>query len=147
MQAAIGLVQFGRLDEWVATRRANAAALNSRFAGLPALRLTLPEAEIGHAYYKYYAFLRPERLKAGWDRDRVVMQANEAGIACFSGSCPEIYREEAFGMAGLSPAAPLPVAQALGQTSLMLPVDPTLLPSEIDRMGDVLASIIENATN
>ena len=23
-----------------------------------------------HCYYKYYVFVRPERLRAGWDRDR-----------------------------------------------------------------------------
>jgi dTDP-4-amino-4,6-dideoxygalactose transaminase len=147
MQAAIGLVQFGKLPGWVATRRAHAAALNDRLESVAALRLTVPQAETGHAYYKYYAFLRPSRLQPGWDRDRIVMHAVEAGIPCFSGSCPEIYRERAFRNAGLAPLSPLPLAHLLGQTSLMLPVDPTLSMAEIDRMGDVLADIIEAATN
>jgi hypothetical protein len=27
---------------------------------------------IGHAYYKYYAFVRPEALRTGWNRDRIL---------------------------------------------------------------------------
>jgi len=35
-------------------------------------RMTRPPKKIGHAYYKYYVFVRPEKLKAGWDRDRIM---------------------------------------------------------------------------
>jgi dTDP-4-amino-4,6-dideoxygalactose transaminase len=147
MQAAIGLVQLGKLNEWIATRQRHAGVLNARFASLPALRITRPDPEISHSYYKYYAFLRLVRLKPGWHRDRIITEANDAGIPCFSGSCSEIYRERAFVDAGLQPPAPLQLAQLLGNTSLMLPVDPTLSASDIERMGDVLAAIIEAATN
>ena len=37
-----------------------------------AVRVTPPPPGISHAYYKYYAFVRPERLKSGWNRDRIV---------------------------------------------------------------------------
>lgn len=48
------------------------------------------------------------------------------GIPCYSGSCSEIYLEKAFTEAGLGPANRLPVAQSLGETSLMFLVHPTL---------------------
>jgi dTDP-4-amino-4,6-dideoxygalactose transaminase len=147
MQAAIGVVQFGKLPAWLATRRAHAAALNARLAAVPALRLTRPEAEIGHAYYKYYAFVRPHRLRPDWNRDRIVAAANDAGIPCGSGACPEIYLERAFAGAGIGPPEPLPIARALGQTSLMLPVDPTLSAAGIARMADVLAAVIAAASH
>ena len=147
MQAAIGVVQLHKLPGWLAARRAHADALNDRLTAVQALRLTRPEPEIGHAYYKYYAFLRPCRLRHDWTRDRVVAEANDAGIPCFSGSCPEIYLEGAFQDSGLAPAGPLPLARLLGQTSLMLPVDHTLSMADIDRMGDGLAQIIASASN
>lgn len=142
MQAAIGLKQLGKLPEWLAVRRRNAGILNDALAGLPVLRRTLPPANVGHAYYKYYAFIRPEHLRTGWDRDRIVAEANAAGVPCFSGTCPEIYRERAYTASGMVPAAPLPVARALGEESLMLPVDPTLDEPSMQTIGDVLKTVL-----
>jgi hypothetical protein len=126
MQSAIGRIQLRRLPEWVAARRQHAAVLNEAFAEIPALRLTLPPAEVTHSYYKYYVFVRPDRLNAGWNRDRIMNALVAAGIPCYSGSCSEIYQERAFLDAGFGPANLLPVAHELGQTSLMFLVHPTL---------------------
>jgi dTDP-4-amino-4,6-dideoxygalactose transaminase len=135
MQAAIGLEQLARLPEWLRARRRNADVLNDLLGGLPALRLTLPPAGVGHAYYKYYAFVRPERLREGWSRDRIVDDTAESGVACGSGSCPEVYRERAFVDAGLAPPARLANARLLGETSLMLPVDHTLDEAAMREIG------------
>lgn len=131
MQAAIGRIQLKRLPEWKRVRQSNAAILTEAFSKIPALRVTVPPPEIGHAYYKYYVFVHPERLKAGWDRDRIMSAINAEGIPCYSGSCSEIYREKAFERAGLAPANPLPVAKELGETSLMFLVHPTLAESDL----------------
>ncbi len=95
MQSALGRVQLRKLPEWVKIRRRNAEILTQEFARLEALRLTPTPAEVGHSYYKYYAFVRPERLKQGWSRDRIMAEINERGVPCFSGSCSEIYLEKA----------------------------------------------------
>ena len=129
MQSAIGRIQLRRLDAWVATRRRHAGTLNSAFASLPALRLTLPPEDVFHSYYKFYAFVRPDRLREGWDRDRIMNAVVAEGIPCFSGSCSEIYLEKAF--AGQRPASRLPVARELGETSLMFLVHPTLSDEDI----------------
>lgn len=126
MQAAIGRVQLRKLPRWVEARWRNAAILTERFARLPALRVTVPPEDVGHAYYKYYVFVCPERLKSGWNRDRVMEAINAEGIPCFSGSCSEIYREKAFTDRGWGPPERLPVARELGETSLMFLVHPTL---------------------
>ncbi|TYO92007.1 DegT/DnrJ/EryC1/StrS family aminotransferase [Desulfallas thermosapovorans] len=126
MQSAIGRVILKKLPEWVETRRRNASILTRCFSRLPALRVTVPPGDVGHAYYKYYTFVRPEKLKGGWDRDRIMAAINAEGIPCFSGSCSEIYLEKAFDKEGLRPAERLPVAKELGETSLMFLVHPTL---------------------
>ena len=146
MQAAIGLKQLDKLHKWLAIRARNAGILNEGLAGLNVLRRTLPGQRVGHAYYKYYAFLRLDQLREGWDRDRIVAEANVAGIPCFSGTCPEIYREKAFAGTASMPAAPLPVAKAMGEESLMLPVDHTLDEAAMQVMSKALREILVNAS-
>ncbi len=146
MQAAIGLRQLEKLDAWVEARRVRADILFEVLDGLPALRLPRPAGNIRHAFYKFYAFVEPERLAPGWKRDDILRETTALGVPCQSGSCPEIYLEDAF--AGLAPErrAPLPNARRLGQTSLLMPVDPTLTLREVEQMGSALRNVIEAAS-
>ena len=146
MQAAIGRVQLGKLDHWVACRRRNAAILEQRFLRIPALRVTVPPPHFRHSYYKYYTFVRPERLKRGWDRDRIMEEINRRGFTASVGVCPEIYREKAFVEAGLVPGACLPVASVLGENSLMFEVHPTLEPVHLQSLADTVEEIVAEAT-
>lgn len=138
MQAAIGRIQLRKLKSWVEKRRHNAEILTQAFINIPAFRVTMPPEDVYHAFYKYYVFLRPEMLKAGWDRERVIVAINELGIPCFTGSCSEMYLEKAFDTDGLRPEKRLPVARELGDTAMMFPVHPTL--SEKD-MKDVVRAV------
>jgi dTDP-4-amino-4,6-dideoxygalactose transaminase len=138
MQSAIGRIQLRRLEGWVDSRRRHAFVLNEAFGAIPALRLTLPSEEIFHSYYKYYVFVRPDRLRDGWDRDRIMNAIAAEGIPCFSGSCSEIYLEKAFIGAGFGPVERLPVAKELGETSLMFLVHPTL---SNDDMHDTVRAV------
>lgn len=126
MQAAIGRIQLRKLPEWKATRQSNAAILTEEFKEIPALRVLEFAAEFNHAYYKYYVFVRPEFLKADWDRDRIMNAIVAEGVPCFSGICPEIYLEKAFLNAGLQPPERLQNAHQCGETSLLFLVHPTL---------------------
>ncbi len=138
MQAVIGRLQLKKLDAWIAKRRENAAVLTQAFQTIPALRVTLPPQHIGHAYYKYYAFVETNRLKADWSRDRVIAELSQRGVHCFSGSCSEIYLEKAFETLPSKPKGRLPVAKELGETSLMFLVHPTL---EFGYMQEVAAAV------
>lgn len=146
IQSAIGRVQLRKLDGWLAARRRNAAILTARLSKVDALRVASPPDWIEHAYYKYYAFVRPERLKPDWTRDRLVTRLVELELPAFSGSCSEIYLEKAFDAPGLRPPARLPVARELGDTSLMFPVHPTLDPAWVEDMADRVARVIEAAS-
>ena len=146
IQSAIGRLQLQKLPRWVDIRREHAAMLNAAFTGLPGLRVTLPPAHIGHAYYKYYAFVRPDSLRATWNRDRVLAEIVARGVPCFVGSCSEIYLEKAFPFEW-RPKSRLPIARELGETSLMFLVHPTLKPEDVAFTCDVVNQVMHEATS
>ncbi len=144
VQSAVGRVQLRKLPLWMRARQKHAALLSACFAELPGLRITTPPEYVGHSYYKYYVFVRPEALRAGWTRDRILAEIIAKGIPCFSGSCSEIYREKAFPQEW-RPAKPLPIAQELGETSLMFLVHPTLTSEDIARTCGIVKQVIREA--
>ena len=90
MQAAIGLKQLEKLEEWIELRTRNAQLLVERFRALPALRTPEPPPHVRHVWYKVYTFVRPETLKEGWSRDRILEALQAEGIPGLSGSCSEM---------------------------------------------------------
>lgn len=128
MQAAIGLRQLTKLDDWISSRTRNAKIWADAFLSSTALRAPMPADNVRHAFYKFYAFVVPERLTRRNNRDKVLAAMIDEGIRAFSGSCPEIYLEEAYADAKVEP---LPVARALGETSLMFEIHPTLDPEKL----------------
>jgi dTDP-4-amino-4,6-dideoxygalactose transaminase len=100
-----------------------------------------------HAYYKFYAFIRPENLANGWSRDRIVEEINARSVPCYTGSCSEVYLEKAFDNTGFRPKERLPVAKELGETSLMFLVHPTLTEAEIRKTQDVVAEVLGMASS
>lgn len=145
MQAALGRIQLRRLPDWHARRLANAERIWRCARGLPGLRVPELPADIEHAAYKCYLFVEPQRLKDGWDRERILAEIVARGVPCFSGSCPELYLEKAFEGTPWRPAGRLPVARELGETSLMFLVHPTLSAAEIERTCTVLAAVMDEA--
>jgi dTDP-4-amino-4,6-dideoxygalactose transaminase len=145
IQSAIGRLQLLKLSRWVETRRAYAAKLTECFSELPGLRVTMPAAHVGHSYYKYYTFVRPETLQSGWSRDRIVAEIAALGVPCYSGSCSEIYLEKAFPLEW-RPKNRLPVAHELGETSLMFLVHPTLTDEDIVRNCDIVNKVMLKAS-
>lgn len=145
MQAVLGRIQLQRMAAWHAQRLANARQLWSCAQGLSGLRVPEVPVDIVHAAYKSYVFVEPQRLAAGWSRDRIIAEINAAGVPCYSGSCSEVYNEKAFDNTGWRPEQFLPVARELGETSLMFLVHPTLRQAEIDRTCEVLRMVMDKA--
>ena len=147
MQAAIGRIQLTKLEGWSEQRNLNSARITKSLRQYPSLRVPDPGKDIRHAFYRLYAFIVPEHLADGWDRDRIMNAIGDLGIPCFSGSCPEIYNEKAFERAGLRPESPLPNAQALGPLSLSFLVHPSLTSDDLDRTCGAIDRVMSAATN
>lgn len=144
IQSAIGRIQLRKLDRWVTARKRHAKILTDCFSSLPGLRVTLPPDHIVHSYYKYYAFVKPEALRAGWTRDRILSEVTRRGVPCFTGSCSEVYLEKAF-PPEMRPKHRFPNAKELGETSLMFQVHPTLSLASLNRVCEVMSEVMHEA--
>jgi dTDP-4-amino-4,6-dideoxygalactose transaminase len=145
VQAAIGRIQLRRLAAWTERRTQIALAIAAVARGFACVRVPTPEPGFTHAYYRFYAYVRPDRLKPGWDRDRIVARIVEHGVPCYQGSCSEVYLEKAFEGTPWRPKERLPVARSLGETSMMFLVHPTLTAAEVEKTCAVLAEVLGDA--
>ena len=142
MQAAIGRIQLRRMADWTEKRQLNAKSIWDCGRQFEALRVpTLPDY-IEHAAYKCYMFVCHEKLKTGWDRDRIMNEIVDMGVPCYTGSCSEVYLEKAFDNTGWRPMERLPIAKELGETSLMFLVHPTLNQDEIAETVEALQQVM-----
>ena len=146
VQSAVGRVHLRKLPHWVSIRRRHAAILTERLSRIRGLRAPYPPEHVGHAYYKFYAFVVPEELAEGWTRDRIAQAIAQQGIPCATGSCSEIYLEDAF-PPRWRPAQRLPVARELGETSLMFLVHPTLTEANMAYTCEVTEEVMLQATS
>ena len=146
IQAVIGRAQLRKLPEWNRIRREHMDLLFDRLSDLPTLRLPRPSSDLRHGAYKAYAYVRPETLRDGWTRDRLMVEITEQGVPCYSGSCSEIYLEKAFTSAGHGPALPLPNARELGETSLQFLIHPTLTTEAMTEASKRIFAVLREAT-
>lgn len=145
IQAAIGLIQLDRMAGWTERRAAIASALTDVCRRHPVVRTaSLPNHAV-HAWYRFYVFVRPERLAEGWTRDRIIEAVNAGGVPCFHGSASEVYLERAFDGTGWRPAERLPTARRLGETAIAMLVHPTLTDSEVEKACSVLDAVLTEA--
>lgn len=156
MQAAIGRIQLSRMAKWTANRNENARQIwetSEKYSALRVPKISCAGCDLScnngngcvHAVYKCYIFVRPNELRKGWDRDRIMNAITDKGVPCFSGSCSEVYLEKAFDGTGFRPKTRLPNAKELGETSLMFLVHPTLTKEELDKTCLAIENVMAEA--
>jgi dTDP-4-amino-4,6-dideoxygalactose transaminase len=148
VQGVLGRRQLKQMPEWTARRNIIAhkiIAVLEQF--LDILRVPKPSADVTHAYYRLYAYVRPKALAPGWTRDRIVAECTALGAPVYQGSCSEVYLEKAFDGSGFRPETRLPNAKALGEDSLMFLTHPNISDEHILRLGSLIGSVLQKASN
>ena len=131
VQAAIGLVQLGRLEAMVRRRRELAAHYHELLDGVPGLR-AVRDPEYGQGNYQSFWVLLDEDFPGG--RDRALTRLASAGISARRGIMA----------AHLEPAyrdverIELPVTERLTRDSLILPLFHTMDAGQQRRVVDAL---------
>jgi dTDP-4-amino-4,6-dideoxygalactose transaminase len=158
LQGAIGRIQLERMAQWSERRQVNAERLATAIR--PFRVVHVPTFQCGpgctqncaarsgctHANYKLYAYVRPEYLARGWDRERIIREITAAGMPCYHGSCSEVYLEKAFELTSWRPPERLPVARELGERSLMFLVHPTIGDAQMARYCETVAHVLARAS-
>jgi len=134
IQAAIGLVQLGRLDGLVAQRRALAARYQELLADLPGVRPVRDPAHGQTNYQSFWVLLEPE---FGVGRDEVLTELGAAGISARRGIMAA-HLEPAY--ADVSHGV-LPHTERLTRDSLILPLHHALTADDQDHIVGVLRKL------
>jgi dTDP-4-amino-4,6-dideoxygalactose transaminase len=146
IQAAIGRVQLRQMAKWTERRTQIATRLREEMQKFNnAVRIPTSAPNSVHAYYRLYAYVRPDGLRPGWSRDRIVAAFSDKGMPLFQGSCSEVYREKAFDGTKSRPSKRLPVARELGETSLMFLTHPTINDEQVEIYCDAVCSVFAEA--
>lgn len=145
VQSVVGREALKVVGSWLEIRRSHGARIASHLGQFDLVRVPMPRAGIVHSYYRFYCYLKPKRLKPGWDRARIIQEITALGVPCFSGSCSEIYREKAFEVHDLRPPRPLPVAHELGETSVVFQVHNMLTDAELDDTCEAITRVFNQA--
>jgi perosamine synthetase len=131
IQAAVGLVQLGRLDAMVRRRRELAGRYHELLAGVPGVH---PVRDPVHGLSNYQSFwvLLDREFPGG--RDGALARLAAAGISARRGimaaHLEPAYRDV--------PHVPLPVTERLARDSLILPLFHTMDAAQQERVVDVL---------
>lgn len=128
IQAAIGLVQLGRLDDMLRMRAEQAQFYDSELANVAEVQCPHVPADTIHCYSSYCVKIRAGSRRS---RDEVLEAMAARNISCRRG-IPPLYREPFF--RPRYPRFALPVSEEVGRTTLFLPIYPGLTEGEQARV-------------
>lgn len=137
IQAAIGIVQMGKLDSILAERRRLAARYAKLLGGCDWLELPFEPPAGFHTYQSYCVRLRSER-----QREAIMADLADRGIATRRGVMA-IHLEPFY--RGLCPDVRLPVTERCSEETLLLPLFPGLTDDEQQLVAESLLSAGEAA--
>jgi perosamine synthetase len=136
LQAAVGIVQLGKLDAMVAERRSLADRYRDALGDLPATSLPT-DPPYGTTNYQSYVVRLDDDLPL--ERDAVMQELLDRGIASRRGimaahlepACRDLTAEE------------LPVTERLTRRSLILPLFHGMNASQVERVAEALSRCVQ----
>ena len=140
--AAIGLVQFERLDEMADARAAIAARYDAVFADSQILEVPPRRDGDQHSWHLYVVRLDLDALSI--DRAETIRRLDEAGIGASVHFIPLHLHPHYQRRYGYRPGD-FPVAERIFERSLSLPIWPDMTAVQVDRVASTLLGIVEGA--
>ncbi len=117
LQAALGLAQLARIDQFLADKRRVAHTYNRLLSGVRGVRLPAELPDARHVYWMYAVTIEPE---FGLSRDEVARNLADEGIETRTFFCPMNQQPFLRQQEGFS-EIPCPVADRLWEKGLYLP--------------------------
>jgi len=141
MNAALGVVQLQRLEEFIAKRAELAAAYQERLAEVAGvLPLALPSWPQRHAWHLF--IVRVDTDRVGITRDEFMLALKERGIG--TGIHFRAVHEHRYYRQGLqTPRSPLPNTEWNSQRVVSLPLFPGMTVADVDRVTRAIAQVLK----
>jgi dTDP-4-amino-4,6-dideoxygalactose transaminase len=139
LQAAIGLVQLGRLDAMHTRRREIAARYSEALGSSEAIEVPVQHAGYSHAWHIYSVRLRLEQLTI--DRARFVSELESFRIGTSVHFLPVhlfSYYEDRYGYT----PADLPVATREYQRLVSLPIHSRMTDQDVDDVVEAVSAVL-----
>ncbi|MBV8890021.1 MAG: DegT/DnrJ/EryC1/StrS family aminotransferase [Alphaproteobacteria bacterium] len=138
VEAAIGREQLKRLDDMLAIRRRNAAALTRGLAGLPGITPQQVTPGAAHAWHQYCITVDPEQ--AGLTRDQLQKQLNARNIGTGVHYPRGVHQQPIY--VEQQGAMSLPVTERVADTILALPVHHGMDERDPDYVAQMVAACL-----
>lgn len=137
IQAAIGLAQFERVDQYIKMRRGNAVLYNSRLKNIPGITLPVERPDVKSTYW-VYSILIDKRF--GVSRKKLMEQLKAKGIETRTFFIP-LHDQPVFRKKKCASLKRYPVAEDISQRGLYLPSGSGLKKKEIEYICDCIKRI------
>jgi dTDP-4-amino-4,6-dideoxygalactose transaminase len=141
LQAAIGLHQLTRIEQYWQRRREIWLAYNQAFAGLPVTLPTDPDPDTRHAFHLYTIGIDTTRTGISRDDFLQAMTSCHIGVGVHYLSIAEHpYYQQAYGWK----PEDHPVARAVGRRTVSLPISPKLDSVDVQDVVDAVRFILKD---
>ncbi len=138
LQAAIGVAQLERLDEFVTRKRRMGRRYTQRLAHLPNLQLPLCRTDYADSIYWVYGVVLSDALP--FDAEEVMRRLGDKGIGTRPFFWP-MHEQPVFKKMGLFAGESYPVAERLARRGFYIPSGLGLTDEQMDRVVEVMKEI------
>ena len=139
LQAALGIHQLRRIEESWRRREQIWSRYQDAFQGLPIGLTADPEAGTRHAYHLFT--IRIDSAEAGLSRDDFIDAMSRSGIGVgvhYLSLASHPHYQERYGWC----PADYPVAQAVGDTTVSLPLSSKLTDADVERIIETVGRLL-----
>jgi perosamine synthetase len=144
LQAALGLAQLERLEEFVARKRAMGRRYTELLANLPGVQLPLAATEYADNIYWVFGLVLNDDVPL--DANEAMRRLGRAGVGTRPFFWP-MHEQPVFRRMGLFHDLDLPVSSRLARRGFYLPSGVALSPEEVDRVAALLTQTLAAVKN
>jgi perosamine synthetase len=140
LQAALGLAQLERLDEFVARKRHMGRRYTQLLADLPQLQLPLPQTEAAENIYWVYGIVLSDEVPFDAQKIMRCLVAHQIGTRPFFWG---MHEQPVFQKIGLFAGEVYPVTSRIARRGFYIPSGLALTDAQIERVATVLHEVLE----
>ena len=139
MQAALGVAQLERLDEFVERKKEMGKKYMNGLSGIEGIQLPQPKTDYAENIYWVFGLVLDKSI--GFNAEEVINLLGERGIGCRPFFCP-MHQQPVFRRMGLFNDGFFPVAEMLYKQGFYIPSGLALTVEQIDRVIKTVVKVL-----